>query len=155
VIVFAILAGKIATQRGHRGLLIIGGAAYAAGALILVLFATGRPAFPSLFLPTSFVFGMGVGFVLPSLSSVAAHGLPADRFGVGVAVNQAIRQVGSMLGVAFVIALVSRSSTEALASFRAVFWLLVIGGLLTGLLGSAVRTAPSGESLAGAGRSRR
>ena len=147
VIGFAIIAGRVATKRGHRGLLLVGGIAFAMAALLLLLFVTERPAFLLLFLPTAILFGMGVGFVLPSLSSVAAHGLPADRFALGVAVNQAIRQVGSMLGVAFVVALVARASAGTVLPFRGVFTLLVVGGLLTGLLGSLVRTAPlrSGE----------
>jgi MFS family permease len=142
VIPFAIIAGRVAAKRGHRGLLLVGGATYASSALVLLLLATERPAFLALLLPTSILLGMGIGLVLPSLSGVAVHALPSDRFALGVAVNQAVRQVGTVLGVAFVIAFVARAPMGSLAPFHGIFVLLIVGGLLTALLGLFVATAP-------------
>lgn len=51
--------------------------------------------------------GVGVGMVLPSLSAAAVNKLPSDQYAVGSAVNQAIRQIGSVLGVAIVVLLVA------------------------------------------------
>ncbi len=142
VIPFALFAGRVAARRGHRGLLIAGGLAFAASATLLLAFATERPAFATLFLPSALLVGLGIGFVLPSLSGVAVHGLPADRFALGVAVNQAVRQVGSVLGVAFVIALVARAQSDTLAPFRSVFVLLIGAGVVTAALGALAATDP-------------
>ena len=48
--------------------------------------------------------GLGVALCLPQLSSAAVQGLPADQFGAGSAVNQAVRNLGATLGVALVVA---------------------------------------------------
>jgi hypothetical protein len=58
--------------------------------------------------------------------------LPPDRFGVGSAVNQTVRQLGATFGVAVVVALVGTPSpTDALARFQRVWWMLVLCGVLT------------------------
>ncbi|MDB4956051.1 MAG: transporter [Myxococcales bacterium] len=140
VIPFALIAGRFAAKRGHKNLLVMGGLAYAVAAATLRVFATPDPAYLTLMLPTSIVFGAAIGLVLPSLSGVAVHGLPPDRFALGVAINQAVRQVGSVLGVAFVIGLATRMPLTF--PYQPIFLLLIIGGLVTAGLGANVRTAP-------------
>ena len=39
----------------------------------------------------------------PVLSAAAVAGLPAERFGVGGAINQTARQIGAVLGVALLV----------------------------------------------------
>src|SRR5262249_32266532 len=131
-----------------------GGIAYAAAALILYAFASPTPAYVRLFLPGAILNGLAIGFVLPSLSAVAAHGLPPDQFALGVAVNQAVRQVGSVLGVAFVIASLTRAGVHALAPFHAIWILLIIAGLATALFGAGVATAPGDETALAPGQKR-
>jgi MFS family permease len=139
VVPVAIVAGRRGAKKGHRGLLLTGGLIYAAGALV----AFGTPAHPAFWahlLPVLILTGIGVGLIIPSLSGAAVHGLPAGRFGIGSAVHQAIRQVGSVLGVALVIALVS--SGTGLQPFFRLFTALIVGGLATSLLGLGVDTRP-------------
>jgi MFS family permease len=80
--------------------------------------------------------GLGVAMCLPQLSSVVAQSLPPNRLGVGGGSNQAIRQFGGTLGVALTIAFVAApgSLDEALSNFDLVWWLLIVGGLLTSVL---------------------
>jgi hypothetical protein len=47
--------------------------------------------------------GIGVGMVLPSLSAAVVNRIPSKQYAVGSAVNQAIRQIGSLLGVALIV----------------------------------------------------
>jgi hypothetical protein len=56
--------------------------------------------------------------------------------GVGGGSNQAIRQFGGTLGVALTIAFLAaaESLSDALSNFDLVWWLLIVGGLLTSLL---------------------
>ncbi len=73
--------------------------------------------------------------MLPQLSSAAVQGLPADRFGSGSAVNQAVRNLGATLGVALVVAFTADvTSATALSSFHRVWWFLVGCGLVVTLL---------------------
>jgi EmrB/QacA subfamily drug resistance transporter len=153
VMPFAILGGRIAARRGHRGLLVTGGVVYALTGLVFLLFASATPRYLALFLPTSLGVGLAVGLVMPSLSAVAAHGLSSERYALGVAVNQAIRQLGSVLGVGVVIALVSRAAIGQLAPFRGVFAVLVAGGLATAILGAGAATSPHSSTARNGGAS--
>lgn len=144
VMPFAILGGAIATKRGHREVLVIGGAAYAAAGLVFLLTFRETPAYLSLFLPLSIFIGFALGFVLPSLTGVAVHGLTPDRLALGVAVNAALRQVGTVLGVAFVVGVATQPRLGAFAGFRALAALIIVGGLLTVWMGFGVATRPNG-----------
>ena len=85
--------------------------------------------------------GGRVALVLPQLSSAAVQGLPADRFGSGSAVNQAVRNLGATLGVAIVVALTSDlTPATALDGFHHVWWLLVASGVTVSLLSTRLVT---------------
>ena len=79
--------------------------------------------------------------MLPSLSGAAVSGLPANRFGIGSAVNQAIRQVGSVLGVALTIVLVGQAA-PTLRDFHSVYLCHIVLALLTAALCLHVETRP-------------
>ena len=146
VIPAAVIGGRIAAKRGHKALLVLGGLLYAAAGLMLLLEATPQPEYLTVFLPNSIIVGAAIGLTFPSLVGVAVHGLSPDRFALGVAVNFAIRQVGSVLGVAFVVGFVARGGTMPFAGFRALVIALIAGGLLTAWIGSSAQTRP-GASL--------
>ncbi len=141
VIPVAVLGGRVADQRGHRALLVPGGVVFALGSSLLYLFATPTPAFWSLWLPVTLITGVGVGLLLPVLSAAAVSSLPPERFGVGSALNQAMRQLGSVLGVALVIALLAAATPGSpLLAFERIFLVLIVGGLLTSAISLGVRT---------------
>jgi MFS family permease len=95
------------------------------------------------YFPSMVLSGLGVGFVFPQLSSVVAQALPDNRRGVGGASLQAIRQFGGTFGVALTIAFLGTSSdlASALAGYDRIWWLIVLGGLLTSALVLPMRTA--------------
>ena len=141
VIPVAIVGGRIADRQGHRVLLVPGGLIFAFGSALLYLFATPTPAFWSLWFPVTLITGSGVGLLLPVLSAAAVASLPLERFGVGSAVNQAVRQLGSVLGVALVIALVATAPPESpLRAFDDIFLVLCGGGVLSSLISLGIRT---------------
>jgi hypothetical protein len=112
------------------------------------------PDFLATWLPRALVTGTGVGLVLPSLSGSAVHGLPSSRFALGSAINQAVRQIGSVIGVGLVIALLGRThASNEVAAFRSVAAILVAGGVLTSLVCLGIETAPR-TAPAGAGNVR-
>mgnify|MGYP003348258127 FL=1 len=89
--------------------------------------------------------GVAVGLVLPSLSAAAVSRLPAEHYAVGSAVNQATRQIGSAIGVAITIALLSHSDLQR-ADFNSFYLLHTALALLTGLLCLPVDTRPRATS---------
>lgn len=76
--------------------------------------------------------GLGVALTFPVLSAAAVAGLPPERFGVGGAVNQTARQMGAVLGVALLVAIIGTPTSpgEALDAFRQA-WLLCAAAALT------------------------
>jgi MFS family permease len=113
------LAGRLADRWGQRVLLVPGQLIFAAGVLWLAAGLETTPAFLTLWLPAFLLTGVGVGLSLPSLSSAAVAALPPNRLATGGAVNNTARQVGAVLGVAILIAIVGRpDSAGALDAFR-------------------------------------
>jgi MFS family permease len=113
------LGGRLADRWGQRVLLVPGQLLFAAGVLWLAFGVDTTPAFLTLWLPAFVLTGLGVGLSLPSLSSAAVASLPPGRLATGGAVNNTARQVGAVLGVAILIAIVGRPDARgALDAFR-------------------------------------
>ena len=136
-------AGRAADRIGHRPMLVAGGLIFAAANVWRVLATDLEREVWDLWIPSLILTGIGVGLTLPTLSSAAVHGLAPNRFAVGSAVNQTIRQLGAVLGVALVIALLgSPDPAELLNAFDRIFWLLAAGGVATALFSSGIDTKP-------------
>ncbi len=142
VAVLAPNMGNLAGRIGQRPLLVVGGLAFAIGGLWRLVFLDGTPNYVAEYLPSMLFTGIGVALCLPQLSSVVAQSLPPNRLGVGGGSNQAIRQFGGTLGVALTIAFVATptSLAEALSNLDLVWWMLIVGGLLTSLLSMPLMT---------------
>lgn len=142
VVPVAMVAGRIAARVGHRPLLVIGSLLYAAGGLWLCLRLSPTPDYLGVWLPGLLMTGTAVGMVLPSLGGAAVARLAPTRFGVGSAVNQAVRQMGSVLGVAATVAFVGHASPQ-IADFRSLYLTHVALALITAILCLRIDTAPS------------
>jgi len=141
VIPFAIVSGRLAARLGHRPFLVGGGLIYACSGLWFLLVPDAQAAYLTHWLPGLVMSGVGVGLVLPSLSAAAVNRLPADQYAVGSAVNQATRQIGSVLGVAITVLLLGHSELTH-ASFMPLYCCHVALALLTALLCLPVNTKP-------------
>jgi EmrB/QacA subfamily drug resistance transporter len=144
VVPVAMVAGRVAARVGHRPMLVAGSLLYAAGGLWLYLRASTTPDYLGVWLPSLLITGTAVGMVLPSLGGAAVARLAPARFGVGSAVNQAVRQMGGVLGVAATVALVGHASPQ-LADFRGLYATHMTLALLTALLCLRVDTRPPGR----------
>lgn len=133
-------AGRLAGRIGQRPILIAGGILYAGSGLLRLTLLTPEADYWRDFFPSMILSGLGVAFVFPQLSSVAAQALPTDRAGVGGAVTQAIRQFGGTFGVALTIAFIGTASV-GVDTFDGIWWLIVVGGLATSALVVPLRTA--------------
>jgi EmrB/QacA subfamily drug resistance transporter len=142
VVPTAIVSGRVAAKIGHRPGLVLGSLVYAGSGLWLALMPGTEPAYLTQWLPGLVLSGIGVGMVLPSLSGAAAAGLPKEHYAVGTAVNQAVRQVGSVFGVAATILLIGHAQL-ARADFIPLYGAHVALALLTGALCLAVNTRPA------------
>jgi EmrB/QacA subfamily drug resistance transporter len=145
VAVLAPFMGKLAARIGQRPLLIVGGIVYAVGAVLRLVMLGAEVAYVRDYLPSMIFTGFGVALCLPQLSSVVGQALPPDRLGVGGAVNQALRQFAGTVGVALTIGLTATAVDlpSAVAAFDRVWWVLLVGGLLTTLCAMPLRTRPA------------
>lgn len=142
VIPFAILSGRGASRIGHRPFLVGGGLLYACSGLWFLLVPGPQPAYLTHWLPGLILSGISVGLVMPSLSAAAVNRLPADQYAVGSAVNQATRQIGSVMGVAITVLLLGGAGLTH-KSFVPLYAGLVLLALLTALLCLPVNTRPA------------
>jgi len=141
VLIVAPLAGRVAARVGQRTLLVPGGALFGIGFLLRYLATSPAPHYLTEWLPAMVLTGVGVGLVLPSLASASAHSLPPQQFAVGSGVNQAIRQIGSVLGVSVVVVLAGTGrGADGLANFFVLFLFLALAGFVTALLSMAIDT---------------
>ena len=141
VVPSAVVSGRIAARLGHRLLLSLGCVLYAAGGLWFTTHLGTVPHYLTDWLPGLLMTGVAVGMVLPSLSGAAVARLAPARFGVGSAVNQAIRQVGSVLGVAATVALVGQAQ-PGLVDFQHLFAAHIALALICAGLTAGVDTRP-------------
>ncbi len=141
VVVTAIVTGRMAARVGHRPFLVGGALVYAGAGLWFLLVPGLTPDYLHHWLPGVVMSGMGVGMVLPSLAGAAVNRLPPEQYGVGSAVNQATRQIGSVLGVALTVLLLGHAGVQR-ADFTPLYGSLIGLALLTALLSLPVDTKP-------------
>ena len=137
----AIVTGRLASRLGHRRFLVGGSLLYALSSLWFFLVPGNEPNYLQHWLPGLIMSGIAVGLVLPSLSAAAVSRLPMAHYAVGSAVNQATRQIGSVLGVALTVALLGHATLQR-SDFNAMYLLHGALALLTGLLCLPVNTKP-------------
>lgn len=141
VIPVAVVTGRLAARLGHRPFLVGGALLFAAVALWFRFVPGDEPSYLLHWLPGLLMSGASVGLVLPSLSAAAVSRLPARHYAVGSAVNQATRQIGSVIGVAIVVLLLGHDAVQR-SDFDTVHALQVGFALLTAALCTMVDTRP-------------
>lgn len=110
VIPVTVASGRLAIRWGHRPLIIAGSLLLGLSALWLMHYPT-YPQYATFLLPGLLISGVGIGLVMSSLTAVATMKLPAHMHGIGAAVNQTVRQIGSVLGVTLTVALMTQGAT--------------------------------------------
>jgi EmrB/QacA subfamily drug resistance transporter len=135
----AVAGGRLADRFGQRAVALPGGLAFAAGALYLVLMTSASRHYAGHFLPGMLMTGTGVGLSFSSFSSAAVAELPRNRFATGTAISSTSRQVGAVLGISALLAVVgSPAPGEAVDAFHRAWTLIAATGLAAGLLGLAL-----------------
>jgi EmrB/QacA subfamily drug resistance transporter len=158
--VAAPIGGRWASRSGPRPVAIAGAALFALSLLWVVIAAGPEPDFVGVWLPYGIVGGAGIGLGLPALIGATATGLPPARFATGMALATTARQLGAVLGVALLVAVVGTPAPDdavaayhggfalcagALAVAAACAWLLTPAAAQLGARSSAL----VGEPLAG------
>ncbi len=132
---FAATSGRFANRVGQRRLATTGLVVFAAGCLWWRLQLGAEHAYAAEMLPGLLLSGTGVGLVLPSLASAAAASLPPARFATGSAVFTMSRQLGYVLGVSVLVALLGSGG-----SFHAGWVFMAVAAALGAVAAFAIGT---------------
>lgn len=141
VVPTALIAGKIASKIGHRPLLITGAITYALSGIWFLLVPDANPSYLSDWLPGLLLSGMSVGLVMPSLSAAAVFGLPPKDYAVGSAINHAVRQIGTVIGVSITVLFLAKSQLQ-IADFIPTYSIHIALALITAMLCIPINTHP-------------
>jgi EmrB/QacA subfamily drug resistance transporter len=111
-----------------------------------------RSAYATHLLPIQLLGGMGVGLTIPSLIGAGSASIPPARFGTGSGVLNMARQIGTVLGVAGLIAILTGVHTgDPLTTFKHGVVLIIgffalAGVVSAALLSQKVTSAPPAAS---------
>ena len=136
---FAVPAGRLGGRIGPRPVAAVGGLLFAASFAWILATVDTSPNYAASFLPGFMIGGAGVGLTLGTLPAAATAALPPSRFATGTAVFSMARQLGSAIGVAILVALLSDSTGgDLLAGLRRGWWFCLGAGLTASLLALAI-----------------
>jgi len=151
-----IAAPRMAARLGGAGRVAVIGCAVNAGAQLLwYTQIQAQPAYLTHLLPAQLLGGAGVGLTIPSLLAAGSASLTPASFGAGSGILNTARQVGTVLGVAGLVAILSGiSRTDPVAAYRNGLVLIMAFFAAAGVTSAALltaRPAPAARAPAPAG----
>jgi EmrB/QacA subfamily drug resistance transporter len=133
------IGGRLSDRFGQRVVALPGGLFFAAGCLVFAASTGGTPHYASEYLPATLLTGTGVGLSFASWGSAAVAELPHSRFATGSAISSTSRQIGAVLGIAALVAVIGTPRPEdALSTFHTAWVLMAIPVAAAGLLALAL-----------------
>src|SRR5581483_8769012 len=133
------VAGRLSDRFGQRVVAVPDGLLFAAGTLFFLLVTGTRPAYASSFLPGMLLTGTGVGLSFSGFGSAAVANLPRARFATGSAINSTFRQIGAVVGIAVLFAILGGPHPgDPMPTFRHAWLMMVITGTLAGVTAGAL-----------------
>lgn len=127
----ALPATKLAERRGPAAVLTVGSLVVAAGATWLATRMTGEADFAGAWLPGAVLAGVGLGLAYPLFSAITVRDLNSDEFGLGSGTSAMTRQMGAVLGVTILVAVVGEPGpATTLSAFRNGWLVAVVVSLL-------------------------
>jgi EmrB/QacA subfamily drug resistance transporter len=146
-----LVAPRLAPILGGPGRVALLGCLVNAGAQGLWLsMMTAHPSYAAHLLPAQVVGGIGVGLSIPSLLGAGASAVPPAWFGTASGVLNMGRQVGSVLGVAGLIGVLSSHSANSLTTYQHGVTLVIcffLGGAVLSAALLSRRTQPAIQAL--------
>jgi EmrB/QacA subfamily drug resistance transporter len=135
----AAAGGRLADRYGQRVIAVPGGLLFAAGCMLFAATTDATPHYASEILPWQMLTGTGVGLSFAAWGSAAVAELPPSRFATGSAISSTSRQIGAVLGIAILVAVLGTPRPEdAVATFHTAWHLMAIPAATAGLLAIAL-----------------
>jgi hypothetical protein len=111
-----------------------------------------EPAYVTHLLPAQLLGGAGVGLAIPSLLGAGSAGLPVANLGTGSGILNMARQVGTVLGVAALVAALTVPAPDPLTAFRhgialTIAFFVAAGAVCVAVLARRIRPAAVAATL--------
>jgi EmrB/QacA subfamily drug resistance transporter len=136
---FAPAGGRVSDRFGQRVVAVPGGLLFAAGCALFALGLDATPGYAGEYLVPTLLTGAGVGLSFAAWGSAAVAQLPATRFATGSAVLSCVRQVGAVLGIAALVALLDAApASDPVSGFLDAYGLMAAGGAIAAGLALAL-----------------
>jgi len=132
----AALGQRLGKRVSPSNLVALGNAFIGVAAALMAVSASIEVNYWTQILPGWLLVGVGVGFALPNLLAKATVDLPPARVSTGSAVVNTSRQLGYVLGVTMLVAIlgtITAGAAESLDSFRWGWWAIAAVGVLATL----------------------
>ncbi len=140
------IGGLLSDRYGQRVVALPGALLFAAGCLYFASAMDATPNYASELLPGQLLTGTGVGLSFAAWGSAAVAELPAAAFATGTAVLACLRQVGAVLGIAVLVALLEAGSpTDPVGAFHGAWTLMAVAALVTGAIALALGRVRAAE----------
>jgi EmrB/QacA subfamily drug resistance transporter len=137
----AVPAARLGSRVGPGSVGALGTLLFALGGVLWIARLGAVPDYAGDYLPGMLIGGIGVGFVIPSLTGAVAATLPPARLATGIAVQTTGRQLGSALGFAILIAVLGTPRTAQ--DFTGAWSFMLLASLLAGVALAAVGRVPA------------
>jgi Na+/melibiose symporter-like transporter len=133
------IGGRLSDRFGQRVVAVPGTLLFAGGALLFALRIGADRSYAAEFLPANMLGGFGIGLTFAAFGSAAVAELPRNRYATGGAINNCIRQIGGVLGISILIAIVGTPTpADALHVFHRAWALMALTGAIAALAGLAL-----------------
>jgi EmrB/QacA subfamily drug resistance transporter len=122
-----LVAGRLIARFGPAVVIALGSLAFGAGVAWWALAIGLQPHYVSDVFGGMILTGIGVGLTLPTMMATASSSLPPQSFATGSAVINMIRQIGLVLGVALLVAVLGTTTRHGLSeldAFRHGWWVI-------------------------------
>jgi EmrB/QacA subfamily drug resistance transporter len=134
--------GRFSDRRGERWPLMVGAAIFAAGGLWLAIQVGDDAQIGRVWIPGTFLLGIGSGIAWPAVFGSVVAGIPVDSYAAATGINQTVQRIASALGVAIAVTLIDTGGIADANLYRRLFILTTVSGVLTVLVGSRLRSMP-------------
>jgi EmrB/QacA subfamily drug resistance transporter len=104
-------AGRLADRFGLAPIAALGTVIYGTGCAWYALRAGTTPDYVADWLPGTALTGVGIAMAFPTLTTAAVEALPPRLYATGSGVNATARQLGGVLGIAVVIAIIGQATS--------------------------------------------
>ena len=152
----AIAGGRLTERFGPRVVLVPATLAAAAACIVYRSITGAEPAYLSDWLPAQLLSGCAFGFAFAALATATVMDLPPNRLATGTALSSCARQIGAVVGIAVLIAVIGTPSpAEAPAAFDEAWLLMAIALAASALVATRLPSGRIGEIAGGAPLRRR